>query len=57
MTSKQMTDIAVSLENLGYEIIKIKEKKKDPDFPHFPAFTQIIITPIESNAAEKHKQS
>ncbi|GBU28255.1 hypothetical protein R84B8_01813 [Treponema sp. R8-4-B8] len=53
MTAKQMTDIAESLEKLGYEIIKIKEKKEDPDFPHFPAITQIIITPVKTNA-EKH---
>jgi len=50
MTAKQMTDIAESLEKLGYEIIKIKEKKKAPDFPRSPAITQILITPIKSNA-------
>jgi len=54
MTAKQMTDIAESLEKLGYEVIKIKEKKEPPDFPHFPAITKIIITPIKSNS-KKHK--
>jgi len=54
MTSKQMTDIAESLEKLGYEVIKIKEKKEPPDFPHFPAITKIIITPVKPNA-DKHK--
>ncbi|MDR2718999.1 MAG: hypothetical protein LBB89_13175 [Treponema sp.] len=49
-----MTDIAESLEKLGFEIIKIKEKKESPDFPRSLAITQIIMTPIELNA-EKHE--
>ena len=48
MTAKQITDIAESLEKLGYEIIKIKEKKKTPDFPYSPASMKIIITPLHS---------
>jgi hypothetical protein len=54
MTAKQMTDIAESLEKLGYEIIKIKEKKEAPDFPHTPALTKIIISPINLKT-QKHE--
>jgi len=55
MIAKKITDIAESLEILGYEIINIKEKKGTPDFPRSPEIINIIITPIESNA-EKHKE-
>jgi len=55
MTSKQITDISESLEKLGFEIIKIKEKKKEPGFPRPPSVIKIIITPTESNNEKNNK--
>jgi hypothetical protein len=56
MIAKKITDIAESLEKLGYEIINIKEKKGTPDFPRSPEIIKINITPIKSNT-EKRKES
>jgi hypothetical protein len=47
MTAKQITDISISLEKLGFEVIKIKERKGNSDFPHIPALIKFIITPAE----------
>jgi len=54
MTAKQIKDIAESLEKLGYEIIKIKEKIIFSDITHSPTSTQIIIIPIKSKV-ETHE--
>jgi len=43
MTAKQTADIAQALENLGYEIIQIKEKRADLVFP---ATVKIILTSV-----------
>jgi len=50
MTAKQISDIAAYLEKLGYEIIKIKDKKEIPDFPSSPATTHITFSPVKSKA-------
>jgi len=56
MITKKITDIAESLEKLGYEILKIKERKEYSDFPSSPEIIKIKITPIKSNT-EKHEES
>jgi signal recognition particle subunit SEC65 len=56
MKVNKITNIAKSLEKLGYEIIKIKERKENPDFPSSPDIIKIKITPIKSNT-KKHKES
>jgi signal recognition particle subunit SEC65 len=50
MTAEQISDMAEYLEKLGYEIIKIKEKKEAPDFPYSPAKIRIELIPVKSKA-------
>jgi hypothetical protein len=50
MTAEQISDMAEHLEKLGYEIIKIKEKKEAPDFPHSPAKIRIEFIPVNPKA-------
>jgi signal recognition particle subunit SEC65 len=54
MTARQISDMAEHLEKLGYEIIKIKEKKEAPDFPYSPAKIRIELIPVKSKA-KKHE--